>query len=114
MSQEKGGKPRGGKTHGGKSQDCSRTGDWRQRWHLRRATVKDVGEAQQGREEPAEGGAGRRGAGDTLGSHDRAFLLGNDGKIQWGHILQRQGKAVRDNEGALQQNQLMSESAAAE
>lgn len=53
------------------------------------ATGKDVGATKQGREEPAEEGAGRRGAGDTLGYQDRAFVLGNCGKIQWGHILQR-------------------------
>lgn len=41
-----------------------------------------MGDTEQGREEPAEEGAWRRGAGNTLGSQDRAFLLGNDGKIQ--------------------------------
>lgn len=88
MCQEKAGKSRGGKTRGGKSGDCGGMRDSRQRWHLRRAVGKGMGDTEEGREEPAEEGAGRRGAGDTLGSQDRAFLLGNDGKIQWGRILQ--------------------------
>lgn len=78
-----------------------RENSWREKWRLQQkrkfkaevtpqeTTGKDMGATEQRREEPGEEGAERRGAEDTLWYQDRAFLLGNCGKIQWGHILQR-------------------------